>query len=136
MTETEKAYIAGLLDGEGCISIKRSRRTNYNLYVEIYNTNKDVMLWLQERYIGSINSKRKNVNHKVCYTWCVACSKAESFLELIIPYLIIKQEQAVIALEFQDNVIRTPGVRISKEELDHRESYKMQLSLLKEGKAS
>ena len=61
LSETDLAYFAGLLDGEGHVAIKYFKRhisyrpySRYGLMVGISNTNFDVMRWLLEHVGGSV----------------------------------------------------------------------------------
>src|SRR5205823_526176 len=54
LKDTERAYLAGILDGEGCISIQRRTHLGphkpiYALYVGIYNTSPALKAWLDSR---------------------------------------------------------------------------------------
>lgn len=106
MTETDKAYLAGLMDGEGSISLARSfaKRTRgryvYPL-VRIANTDKPMIDWIIQRipfgalqYRSRMNERCKNVYH---IGW--ASSEAIEVLELILPYLITKKERAIIVID-------------------------------------
>lgn len=88
------AYVAGLIDGEGCINFCKCRDSVYpRLFIT--NTNQEILELLQEKYGGDINplSLRKE-NWKQGYSWRVSWSKAVDLLEKVYPYLIIKRRQA------------------------------------------
>lgn len=111
MTNTEKAYLAGLFDGEGCIYITapplNQRDTKYQLLVHISNNYRPIIDELHERYGGTIQrvvTARKNVN----FTLHFRSRKAAELLRLMLPYLRIKKEQAVLALEFQEHMSLFP----------------------------
>jgi len=107
------AYIAGLFDGEGCISIssgiwKRPGRANINirtqhsLNVTIANQHTPTLNYNKDRTgLGNIykdSPKRQN------YKWCVSCSRAMEFLKVIKPYLKIKAPQAELAIKLQEMI--------------------------------
>lgn len=113
LTTLEKAYIAGLFDGEGSISICKFRSHNsdyvcphYILSVTCTNTNKEIIEWLYEK-IGSSKQMRKREwgksNWKTSYSWMASANKAVVVLKNIYPYLRIKKAQAKLAIEFQEN---------------------------------
>ena len=68
MTETEAAYIAGLFDGEGCVSYKqymRKRPHNPKAYptwqikLEIAMTDKSILKWVHEILgVGTVTEKK------------------------------------------------------------------------------
>jgi hypothetical protein len=110
LTETEKGYLAGIIDGEGCIRLARRFGKNgdaiCHIYVAIANTSQLLYEWLENKlpgkgYIRPISNhaeKRPNTHPeqwKPCYTWIVSGNRiAITFLREIAPYLIIKRKQA------------------------------------------
>ena len=108
--DTELAYIAGFLDGEGCITlVPRKKRGVHNGYfsrVFISNTNESILRWVEFKLGGYVNV-RKHTNphkHKRGYQWYISEALCESFLLLVRPYLRIKGEQADLLLEYRKTV--------------------------------
>ena len=107
LKETEKAYIAGILDGEGCVSIAKSNRSYlnypyYQLRVIIAMSDKNVIDLLTKKLGGYQQSiKMKNINHKISYRWQLTCDDAENFLRLIEKYLIVKKMHCKAAFNFR-----------------------------------
>ena len=140
LLETEKAYIAGLFDGEGCVSIIKDDRTgqgnhkspSYSLILIISNNNKEVLEWLNKKTgIGNL-AKRKNQR---LYDWKLSRKGTEIFLNKIYPYLIIKREQAELAIEFCNHMNEKTGYNsknpMTQSVLDIRESFRYKMSELK-----
>lgn len=110
LTEPQKAYIAGIIDGEGSImGYKVSRKAaargfGWKLGVSVGNTNYDLIHWLRDTTgIGSWreSSEPKNPKHKRAAKWYVSSRKdIEQLLEAVLPYLLIKRRNAELALEF------------------------------------
>lgn len=103
LSEIEKAYLAGIIDGEGCIMLQRRTHRGVNkpiyaLYVSIGNTSPSLKQWLDERiptktYNHILSSK--NPKHREGYNWILAGNRQVMvFLREIMPYLVIKKEQA------------------------------------------
>jgi hypothetical protein len=93
---TDKAYLAGLIDGEGCI--KLYPQMNPPCQITIANNNKKVLDWVKDKldcgnvYIHKLPPERK---HKTQYQWRVASrEQIKKILKAIKPYLIIKDDQA------------------------------------------
>ena len=102
--ECDRAYIAGLFDGEGCVSYKqynRKRAHNKKAYptwqirLEIAMTDKSVLVWLNEILgVGTVGEKR----YKTKYTkgwkkqWRWRCSHRDAFYVccLIWPWTHVK----------------------------------------------
>ena len=98
------AYIAGLLDGEGTVSIT----SQLDLRVCIRNTNRAVLDWIKS-VIGEGNIYGDKRREKVCYSLELSSNKAAHFLKSVYPYLRIKKLQAKVALEFQEKANRVPS---------------------------
>ncbi len=110
MEEKELAYIAGFVDGEGCISIFRqtvprvSRTVGYRPSVSISNTDKSVLEYIQRLFGGRIYQragKHLKSHWKPQYTWNLVATDSVPFLEAILPFLQVKQEQAKLLIKFQ-----------------------------------
>ncbi len=106
LKNVELAYIAGLIDGEGCIGIYsypdgRGVSRLHILDVVITNNNPACYQFLKERFGGAVHERKYKaefVNSN--YQWRLRGIKAKDFLELIEPYLILKKQQAQLAIEF------------------------------------
>lgn len=117
-------WIAGVVDGEGTITISpRSRTDNtcvnngWQVSVRVANTDKrmidklDALTRLISGSAGYVQEKRPN-RCKRQYYWMVAARKALIFLKLIEPYLVVKREQARIAIEMQERMTSFTGIYI------------------------
>lgn len=118
----EIIYTAGLFDGEGCISLRESKghigNPQFILHCTVANCDKDIIIWLQEHYQGSVHSHYDNhPRHNVRWTWYIAAQKALAFLELICPFLRIKKEQAALAIAFQKNKNHSSRRPLSEDEI-------------------
>ena len=112
MRKSDLGYVAGIIDGEGCISIAKIRKSNrtggfeYNLRISVEHTNEWLIKWLQFNFEGSVHfRKRGSDKWKGTWAWQIAASKAAEFLLLILPYLKIKQSHAELALQFQKSKV-------------------------------
>ena len=98
------AYAAGIFDGEGCIVLGKPRpgKGGRQLFVQVTNTEVWICEWLKFQFGGSIQSHdRKNKKWKKCYVWVIVSRQADSFLEIVLPYLNLKRPQAELAISFQ-----------------------------------
>lgn len=115
VSEQDAAYMAGLIDGEGCIGIYKTcgsgkHRRVYPQYVMslgMSNTHLGVIKWICQMFGGTYhiaNSGAKNPKYSVAWSWKITARHAKWVLEQVIPYLRIKRDQAEIAIEFQNHV--------------------------------
>ena len=107
-TNTEKAYLAGVVDGEGSICLALKKAGNLSFRLQIANTDLRLMDWLTT-YVGghSYRVERKYASrHKPCYQWMVSGDEASAILVAILPYLHLKAEQAGLAIRAWD--VRQP----------------------------
>ncbi len=97
MTETEKAYIAGIIDGEGSIMLTRFHSNQYHSpCVSVDSTDTELLDWIKTvTKMGKIISK-KNYNkekHKDSFTYRVIYNDALVLLKEIEPYLVIDRKK-------------------------------------------
>jgi hypothetical protein len=115
MNITQRAYLAGLIDGEGCICISKNHpvdrrgkipRTHvqYNLELTVTNTNPLIISWLKKYGRGRRIAKsryRFKPQWKTAYNWrATSRQHLELTLEEVVPFLQAKKKQASIALDF------------------------------------
>lgn len=105
LSEAEKGYIAGLLDGEGTIGFykRRNGRKSGNVFViqiSIANTSVTACVWLNARLPGNVYKQTPSpLSKKKGYNWSLAGTRqCLLFLREIEPYLVIKRDQAVALL--------------------------------------
>ena len=104
MTDTEIAYIAGLFDGEGCVSYKqymRKRPHNPRAYptwqikLEIAMTEKSILVWLCEVLgVGTVTPKKYKTKYTLGWKkqWRWRCSHRDAFMVCcaLFPYAHVK----------------------------------------------
>ncbi len=136
LKDTDAAYLAGLIDGEGTISIYRCKSTryvngfNYRPVVEISNTYKGILEWahgligdgwLKITNPGNVLKK----GHKPLWRFRVSTTDCRWVLPQIRPYLRIKGEQADVLIAYFERVTNTrPAHR------DETETLARQLNVL------
>lgn len=100
-------YAASALDCEGNISL--SRRFNgtvpsWTLKVGIANTNPTLTDFLLENFGGHVHTEAPvKLSKRIIYRWQIHAKNAADFLTLVLPYMKLKKEQAIIGLNFQEN---------------------------------
>lgn len=102
-------YIAGLVDGEGCIFVQRmiKARAQYYVWARVNMTDRSFIQALAAQFGGSVIThakSKKNPRHKDAYEFSLYGRKAAEFLRWIGPALVIKREQAKLAIAVQDHI--------------------------------
>ena len=86
MNQTTKAYLAGFIDGERCITISRKKCNDgsrneyqYRLYINISNTDKRVIDYIKSSIgLGNIHKQKRKTGHKQAYTLGLWSNKQDS----------------------------------------------------------
>jgi hypothetical protein len=139
VSDTDAAYMAGLIDGEGTIGIIRYKGKSYGTLLAITNTHQGVLEWCHEKFGGTRNRvTRKTIRPQdgwsTPYMWQANSHRVKAVLVHCLPYLKIKKDQAILAIEFVDRMAQSPyhgaSNPIPPEELEIRADYKRRLSLL------
>jgi len=99
LTPHEAAYLAGFVDGEGCITA-RLRRGGVDGDMEIASVMREQLVRLQEETgVGSVRAKRiRNKKAKQIHVWNISLCSLGSLLVQLLPYLRLKKKQAELML--------------------------------------
>jgi len=113
VTTEQKAYVAGFLDGDGCIMLQLIYRHDYILGYQIRASivfyqktkHKDFFVWLKSKLKdGYIRERNDGISE---YT-IVGFAPVKRVLTLLLPYFKLKKKQAKLAIKV---ISQTPGVR-------------------------
>jgi len=105
-TVSQLAYLAGIIDGEGCINIYRSGkypRTDYSIRIYVVSTDKILIDWLQTTFGGLQYKRETRSGWKTKYEWIVERRLFDQLCNAVLPYIIIKKAQLELALRFRDS---------------------------------
>ena len=103
MNQTTAAYVAGLIDGEGCITIAKSK-SYFGLRIDVGMTRPGLpaLRLLREKCGGKIRRTRDATEQwAAAWAWGLFGPSVAELLRAITPYLVVKQDQANLALSFQ-----------------------------------
>lgn len=110
--EISLPYLAGLLDGEGCLMItalrnyrEARRRVRYDPVMQIVNTYLPLLQLVQLQYGGRIQVQRKD-----CFGLYFSANEMRRILPKLLPFLVIKKNQAEVLLRFLE-LKRSVGCR-------------------------
>lgn len=132
MTEMQKAYIAGIVDGEGHIGIAQRltpTSISYQLRLAVSMTEYSVIQWLAvTTKLGHARKILTAPEHpgRPAYCWALSTTAAIHLIREIQPYLIVKKDHAAIAIEFAENITK-PGRRVAPKDFALRQRLMEQL---------
>ena len=104
------AYIAGIFDGEGCVSIRKSDRVTFSIEMRDPQAIRLISSILrlkpnhyfrkdQDYYIWRVESSRKNL--------------VKRFLTSILPYVRVKKDQIKVALSFFEEKNKEKRIKLA-----------------------
>ncbi|VVB52041.1 LAGLIDADG endonuclease [uncultured archaeon] len=103
-------YVAGMLDAEGTFQIAVDRRPNgitgMSLQITISNTDIRLMKWLSSNFGGKFYRRKNQRGFSTkdspdIYFWFMfGKQNQEAFLLGVLPHIVAKKQEAVLALEF------------------------------------
>ena len=138
MRDTDLAYIAGLFDGEGCVSYKqydRKRPHNKRAYptwsirLEISMTDQSVLKWIHEILkVGTVNPKRYKTKYTLGWKkqWRWRCQHREAYYvaRLLWPYAHVKLDKIQKIIDHYSSKLE-----IMNDKVVSLEEYKQAMSL-------
>lgn len=104
------AWLAGIIDGEGSIFVMkqsrkdRERKYNYILRISVQSSDgimaKECLAITGEGACFDQETSKENQSNT--YKWQVSGKRAKHVLENILPFLRVKKDQALVAIDFQN----------------------------------
>src|ERR1017187_10565944 len=147
-------YFAGLFDGEGCVNIcERAPKhggpgqvtPTFRCELSVSNSHHGVMLHVQQAIGGNLFKCVKNVPKKngqprrIIWRWGACQKESAHILSYILPFLIVKRDQALLARQYYDWISKFqhqphPGkigkTRLSPEEIECRRQFVRKMQAL------
>lgn len=110
-TSEQLAYLAGIIDGEGCFyfgQVKQGRYgngTQWHCKIAITSTDKRLTDWLNNLFGGCKEQRYRYTSKKTyvrpIYRWDATGELMDYLLSVILPYLVIKREQCLTMIEIR-----------------------------------
>ena len=136
------AYLAGIIDGEGCLFIQKNNNPKWKshtlrLQCRMQEPAEPVLL-LQKTFSGTINSQLPkhvgyNQNRRMI-SWVISGTTALEAVRILLPYLLVKKAEAELAIYFcetRKNLTRGSTEEEKVTELNFRDSCYDKMKLLK-----
>lgn len=128
MTDVEKAYIAGIIDGEGSIMLIKLHSNEFpSPCISIASTTLELLTYIKSVIGKGSIIKKKNYNttsHKDSYSFSLKRNNSINLLEEIYTYLIIESKRKRAKLILKNYKALTPrNGRYSSELLITKENF-------------
>ena len=107
LTEAQAAYFAGIMDGEGCLSVRKQGRS-YGVQIIVVQKDPIILHWIQEHIGGHVDPVHRHAYGKDRTYWRWTLGGKQSIvplLEAIIPYLTLKKERATLCLALANTML-------------------------------
>lgn len=130
LSATDRAYLAGLFDGEGTVGVypKKLYRDEPNPHfmstVAITMSDLSVIEWLIQKIGGGFTTREPKVDHHLTvYKWELSKKRhIKAFIRAIYPYSIVKKPQLDLMLEY---------IRLPREEHERKAEIVLLLKQVK-----
>lgn len=128
-------YLAGIVDADGCITYEGVPKGGMSSQIRLLvtNTSTDLVGWLMNNFGGNYHTRhyknrhifthpttgKKYYGNKDQYEWVLSSGHAIIVLKIILPYLIIKKERALGAIErfYNDMILSKLSATVRKSHL-------------------
>lgn len=139
------AWCAGIIDGEGCIRIHKRKpgaksqpRQKSNIYyldLKVKMVHKPAIEILHSFFrCGDVHSEQPGKSNKrIAWRWNVFRRDAASVLKKVLPFLVVKRKEALLAIEFQESPLsgRIGNGLVSEDSAAFREDCYQRMRMLK-----
>jgi len=116
-TIAQIAYLAGIMDGEGAFLIgayaknPKTGTPHFHTTMQVSSTDISLINWLVDNFGGRLqhySAKQTPKNsRKAVYRWTAHSDRVKHLCEIMIPYLVIKIEQAKVMIQMRDTFEKT-----------------------------
>ncbi len=134
LTVAELAYIAGIIDGEGSITMgpRKSPVTGLRCRIPeitVTSVDKELTDWLKQRMGGSVARKSRSTkpNHKDQWCWLVRGAMATDVARAVLPYIVIERRRRRIEKLL---TLKSSGWSKTQRESEYLESFAQELFVL------
>lgn len=104
INRTDLAYAAAIMDGEGHFGGTLHSHGKYpEIRIGVTNTSKVLIDWFLVTFGGWVQQREPDgLRHKkTCYEWHPCGQDVDWFIQLMLPFLKIKQQQAYLMLAYR-----------------------------------
>lgn len=116
-TIAQTAYLSGIMDGEGAFIIgayaknPKTGTPHFHTTMQVSSTDACLINWLVDNFGGRLQyytARQTPKNSKrAVYRWTAHSDRVKHLCEIMLPYLVIKKEQAEIMIQMRDTFEKT-----------------------------
>lgn len=118
----EMGWAAGIIDGEGCIYIRRYGARYYSLGLKVTMGHEPTIRRLRELFgVGSVVIVRSKKGHNDAWSWVCTTRQAERVLTVLRPLLFTKADEVDLAMEFLRLPVQPGTARVPPEIMAERQ---------------
>lgn len=136
LTDIDKGYIAGIIDGEGSICLTKQHSSNQFRYpnIQVSSTTYEILDYLKTKIGGSISKKAESKsNYKQAWKWEIRTNLTIELLEQIIDYLLVPEKKYRAKLIITEYKKVTPrNGRYSEEKLKEKLDFEKRFFEIKQ----
>lgn len=95
LTELQKGYIAGIIDGQGSICLTQQHKNEHRTpVITVASTTYEILEYLKENIGGSISKKKTyQEHHKQSWQWSIKTNLVIELLKEIKDYLLVPEKK-------------------------------------------
>lgn len=110
LTDFQKGYIAGIIDGEGSICLTQNNPNEHRSpVISVTSTTQEILFFLQELCGGHISKVKKAADHhKQAWHWALKGDASIALMSEIYPYLLVPEKYYRAKLIVQEYKAVTP----------------------------
>jgi len=131
---TDLAWAAGIIEGEGCISINKTRSGDgyrWKLRLRVVNANPHMVLKMQELFGGRVRTRK--IKRKGCaknFVWSASSGIASKVLNMVKPWLYTKSDYLPVVDRFL-STFSTGRARVTDGEVIERKRSRLLLDIIR-----
>lgn len=110
------AWAAGIVDGEGSISIFKIGKSSYSVVLHVGMSHKETIARIRTIFgDGQIREDKQPQGRKTMYVLRLYGKRAVEIVKRLLPYLFTKKRQAELVIEFDEKCPTDRGKQITDE---------------------
>lgn len=129
-TSEQLAYLAGIIDGEGCFYMGLTHQAKYgngymfHTFIKVTSCDRVLIDWLDNLFGGTREERYRWTSKKAferpVYNWQATGEMLDYVCPKILPYLVIKTKQCELMMKMRETYANIGSKRLSEEVVNLR----------------